>query len=182
MERFTRGYSEFRKKADRELYSRLGKGQSPHSFVISCSDSRIVPEEIFSAQAGELFVLRNVGNLAGANDAGFLSALEYAVLHLKVDNIVVLAHSECGAVKALSEKEHIDTEGLQKWLVQEEYDGDSMDDAVKNNGIRQYMRVKENPLVTRAIKEEGLNVELLFFDISSIELERFSDGKWEAIK
>lgn len=182
MDRLIKGYGKFRKNADLKLYEKLGKGQFPHTFVISCSDSRIVPEKIFSSEAGELFVLRNVGNLADLDDPCFLSALEYALLHLGVDNVLVLSHSECGAVKALSQRDHIDTEGLEKWFAHETYDGKNLDEAVRNNGIRQYRRILQHPLVNRAMKDRDLKVELLFFDICTLGLERFCGDKWEEIK
>ena len=99
MEKLYEGYREFRKTADRDLYGRLSKGQAPHTLVVSCSDSRIIPEAIFSAKPGDLFVLRNVGNVCRLDDPSVACAVEYAVNHLKVRSIVVLAHSDCGAVK-----------------------------------------------------------------------------------
>ena len=76
MEKLVNGYRKFLKSADRELYGRLSKGQAPHTLVVSCSDSRIVPEEIFSAKPGELFVLRNVGNVCRLDDPSVACAVE----------------------------------------------------------------------------------------------------------
>jgi carbonic anhydrase len=83
-------------------------GQHPDTMVVSCCDSRVAPETIFSALPGELFVVRNVANLVPPFESsgryhGVSAALEFAVLNLRVKHIVVLAHSGCGGVKACVE-------------------------------------------------------------------------------
>ncbi len=88
-----------------DLYGRLATdGQSPKALMISCADSRIVPELILQAEPGDLFVTRNAGNIvppfAQAN-GGVSSAVEYAVLALGVTDIIVCGHSGCGAMEAL---------------------------------------------------------------------------------
>ena len=72
-------------------------GQKPYAVVITCSDSRVVPEAIFSAGLGELFVIRTAGNVMGVSE---LASLEYAVEHLHALTVVVLGHTGCGAVHA----------------------------------------------------------------------------------
>ena len=88
-----------------DLYGRLAtNGQSPKALMISCADSRIVPELILQAEPGDLFVTRNAGNIvppfAQAN-GGVSAAVEYAVLALNVTDIIVCGHSGCGAMEAL---------------------------------------------------------------------------------
>lgn len=88
------------------LYSRLAKdGQSPKALMISCADSRIVPEHIMQADPGDLFVCRNAGNIvppyATAN-GGVTSTVEYAVMALGIRDIIVCGHSDCGAMKGLA--------------------------------------------------------------------------------
>jgi carbonic anhydrase len=91
-------------------YERLSlEGQHPEFMVVSCSDSRVDPETIFSAIAGELFVVRNVANLVppfetGGKYHGVSAALEFAALNLKVKHIVVLGHSGCGGVHTCLEQ------------------------------------------------------------------------------
>ena len=72
-------------------------GQHPYALVITCSDSRVIPELIFNKTFGELFVIRTAGNVI--ND-GERATIEYAIEHLKVENIIVLGHTHCGAVHA----------------------------------------------------------------------------------
>lgn len=73
------------------------EGQDPFAIVLSCADSRIVPELIFDTGIGELFVVRVAGNIANIDS---IASIEYAVAHLKTKMIIVLAHQNCGAVTA----------------------------------------------------------------------------------
>jgi len=90
-----------------ELYGRLAlHGQSPKALMISCADSRVVPEQIMQADPGDLFVCRNAGNIVppyATMNGGVTSTVEYAVSALGVSDIIVCGHSDCGAMKALSD-------------------------------------------------------------------------------
>jgi len=90
---------------NRALYETLAtQGQAPKVMFIGCSDSRVVPELITGAEPGDLFVLRNVANIVppfGLGEVGPGAAVEYAVLHLHVEHIVVCGHTDCGGIKAL---------------------------------------------------------------------------------
>ena len=111
-QRLIDGYTEFRGsrlKTEQSRYRELGDhGQSPEIMVIGCCDSRVSPEVIFDAAPGELFVVRNVGNLVppytpdGAQRA-VSAALEFAVQVLHVKHIVVLGHANCGGIRAFTE-------------------------------------------------------------------------------
>ena len=72
-------------------------GQHPFAVIVACSDSRVIPEAIFNCGIGELFVIRTAGNTIGENEAG---SIEYALDHLHVKAVIVLGHSNCGAVAA----------------------------------------------------------------------------------
>ena len=73
------------------------EGQTPYAVIVTCSDSRVIPESIFSAGIGELFVIRVAGNVIGAHQLG---SIEYALEHLGCRLVVVLGHTNCGAVAA----------------------------------------------------------------------------------
>jgi carbonic anhydrase len=106
----------------REEYERLAReGQSPRTLFIGCSDSRVIPNLITGMRPGELFVVRNVGNLVPpydtpGSDHGTVAAVEYAVLRLGVRDIVVCGHSHCGAMRALYDDAKADVPNLNQWL------------------------------------------------------------------
>lgn len=81
----------------------LEKGQNPFAVVISCSDSRVPPELIFDQGLGDLFTIRNAGNIIGDYELG---SIEYAVEHLHVPLVIVMGHSNCGAIGAYLEHQH----------------------------------------------------------------------------
>jgi carbonic anhydrase len=91
------------------LYNRLASdGQRPKALMISCADSRIVPEHIMQADPGDLFVCRNAGNIVppfATQNGGVSSTVEFAVVALGVRDIIVCGHSDCGAMKALVHEE-----------------------------------------------------------------------------
>ena len=102
------GYQRFRTadwRRQRERWAKLKDGQEPRVMVIACSDSRVEPAQIFDTLPGEMFVVRNVANLVppfetGGGYHGVSAAVEFAVTQLKVTEIVVLGHGQCGGCKA----------------------------------------------------------------------------------
>jgi carbonic anhydrase len=90
------------------LSSELAEDQAPDALLITCSDSRLLPDVLVTVDPGELFVMRNVGNLvppatvegASTGDLSEASAIEYSVLALNVRHLIVCGHSQCGAMKA----------------------------------------------------------------------------------
>ena len=128
MEHLIEGYRIYREKRWpelRALHRRLAeRGQSPRTLVIACSDSRVDPATIFNADPGELFVVRNVANLAPPceeNHIGFhgvSAAIEFAVAKLYVETILVLGHAQCGGVAAALDTSRRDVEHsfLDAWI------------------------------------------------------------------
>jgi len=126
-EKLFKGVIHFRKEdfeKNKEFFQGLKDGQKPHTFYIGCSDSRIVPNLITKTLPGELFVVRNIANVVPPyeiNDGTYkctASALEYAVKYLKVKNILVCGHSNCGGLKALfyDEKKLNKLPFVKEWL------------------------------------------------------------------
>lgn len=104
-----------------ELFGKLSaNGQFPKALMISCADSRIVPEQIMQAQPGDLFVCRNAGNIVppySTMNGGVTSTVEYAVAALGVRDVIVCGHSDCGAMKALSDPAGLETmPNVAAWL------------------------------------------------------------------
>lgn len=118
LSRFKKDY--FPRLEDR--YRRLvEEGQKPGTLLIGCSDSRIIPDRLTDAAPGELFVVRNVGNIVPPFETdhgrhGVSAAIEYAVEILGVRDIVVCGHSHCGAIRALYEPPPKMTPHIREWL------------------------------------------------------------------
>lgn len=125
--KFIAGFRRFRARyyADEEsIYRRLSQGgQSPKTMIIACSDSRVDPGMLAGASPGEIFVVRNVANLVPPFESqgkfhGVSSAIEFAVVNLRVENIIVLGHRQCGGIRTLmmSEKNLKPTSFVAKWM------------------------------------------------------------------
>jgi carbonic anhydrase len=126
MEKLIEGYRAYRTKRWPELrdLNRLlaERGQAPKTLVIACADSRVDPTTIFNAGPGELFVVRNVANLAppfeqGEGYHGVSAAIEFAVTQLRVETILVLGHAQCGGVAAALQQRPRDPNSfLDSWI------------------------------------------------------------------
>ncbi len=131
------------------------EGQAPYAVVITCSDSRVIPESIFSAGIGDLFVIRVAGNVIDNHQLG---SIEYAAEHLGSRLIVVMGHNHCGAVDAAI---HHDPAGYIKFITDEirEAIGEETDDykACCLN-VQRSIRVIEDSLEIRQEEEHGLRV------------------------
>src|SRR5688572_30910631 len=104
----------------REIFERLTAGQRPEALFITCSDSRINPNQLTQTGPGELFILRNAGNIVppyGAVHGGEAATIEYAICVLKVRDIVVCGHSHCGAMSGLLDPDSIENLcSVKSWL------------------------------------------------------------------
>jgi len=107
-------WAEKKTQVDPEFFRRLVAQQSPEYFWIGCSDSRVPANEIVNLDPGEMFVHRNVANLAPPQDANYLSTLQYAIAVLKVKHVLVVGHYGCGGVRTALESE--DHGLIDHWL------------------------------------------------------------------
>jgi carbonic anhydrase len=119
--RLKRFQTRFFPRYRREYRQLVEEGQHPSTLFIGCSDSRLVPYLLTGSGPGELFIVRNVGNLIPPYDAshgyhGTTAAIEYAVLRLGVHDIVVCGHSHCGAVEALYADPVPEAPHMNRWL------------------------------------------------------------------
>ena len=128
--------------------------------VISCSDSRVDPETIFSAMPGELFVVRNVANLVppyetGGKFHGVSSAIEFAVLNLRIKHLIVMGHSGCGGVKAaLDQSAAIQTEAqfISRWM--------SMLDDARLRVLASHQTAPHRKQKLKALEKEGVKTSI----------------------
>ena len=144
-----------------EEFRRLENGQSPETLFITCSDSRIDPNLITQTAPGELFVIRNAGNIVPRPGVGELSVeatIQYAVDVLKVSQIIVCGHSHCGAVTGLLNLDSLESmPAIRDWVKRSEAllerfrDGElSLADAIRGNVLLQLDHLREYECVQRA--------------------------------
>src|SRR5262249_24734385 len=161
--------------AHRELFESLSRKQRPETLLITCSDSRIAPELLMQTQPGDLFVLRNAGNLIppyGAAQGGEGATVEYAITALGVKHALVMGHSNCGAMKGLIHPESLDNMPLVvDWLrhadatrhvVDECYpdlrDDDLLNAAIKENVLVQLDNLRTYPKVAALMAKGSLSL------------------------
>jgi carbonic anhydrase len=155
----------------RELFERLRFGQSPEACFITCADSRIDPTLITNAKPGQLFIVRNAGNVIpcyGTANNGELAAVEFAVAVLGVKDIIVCGHTHCGAMKAVVHPETVASlPSLKDWL----HHCDSTAQIIKDH----YSHLSEEALYT-ATAEENVLVQLEHLRTLPIIASRVSRG------
>lgn len=155
MENLVRGIHQFQAthfKENQEFFARLSQGQQPDTLLITCSDSRIAPDLLMQTKPGDIFVLRNAGNIIppyGAANGGEGGTVEFAVAALKVKHIVVMGHSHCGAMKGLLKPEDLASLPLvAAWLKHAE--------ATRRVVQENYSDLEGEPLLNATIKENVL--------------------------
>lgn len=176
----------------RELFRRLSReGQNPHTLFITCSDSRVLAELITQSQPGDLFVVKNVGNIVppahvtGSTNST-AAAIEFAVEVLKVADIVVCGHSQCGAMEALMHPgpEFHSMPHLDEWLrtaepvrrmIESAYrhltdDTERTTAAAEENVLFALENLHSYPAVQRRLADGSLHLHGWFFKIASAEL------------
>jgi carbonic anhydrase len=123
VEKLVQGLHQFQAnyfRPHREIFKELVKGQHPESLIIACSDSRVSPTLLTQSKPGDVFVLRNAGNIVppyGASQGGEAATIEYAVAALGVKEIIVCGHTLCGAMKALMHPEDAaELPAVRSWL------------------------------------------------------------------
>lgn len=195
MQRLIEGYRRFRAQVypqHSKLFEKLAKGQQPQALFICCSDSRVVPEMVMQCEPGDLFPCRNAGNLvppATETNSGVAATVEYAVRVLKVADVIVCGHSDCGAMKGILESEKLESlpivrswlehAGLSKWLTRTLKKETSMafEERLRAiteiNVIAQLQNLKTHPAVDEALKKGAVGVHGWMFDIGSGDIRRF---------
>ncbi len=197
MEKLIRGIHNFQTTHFNEqqaLYSQLAKGQSPETLLITCSDSRIMPEQVTQAPPGELFVLRNAGNIVppyGASTGGEGATIEYAVAALKISHIIVMGHSHCGAMKGLLNPAEVAALPLVSgWLkhaeatrqvVAENYQDctgiDLLNAAIKENVLVQLDNLRTYPAVAARLAKGTLQLHAWIYEIEHGKILAFDSEK-----
>lgn len=167
---------------DEHYFEKLSKGQAPEFLYIGCSDSRVSAEELMGLEPGEVFVHRNIANMVPNTDLNSMSVINYAVVQLKVNHIVVCGHYGCGGVLAAMQQSDLGI--LNPWLrnIRDVYrihrktldaitnEEEKYKKLVELNVQEQCINVIKTAEVQKAFKERGLRVYGWIFDIHSGKL------------
>lgn len=178
MQQLVRGVHYFQNigyQQHKKLFERLKDSQSPEACFITCADSRIDPNLITHSQPGQLFIVRNVGNVIpcyGTSNNGELAAVEFAVMELGIEDIIVCGHSSCGAMKAvvsqMSQQAPTRTPSVMNWLRHA--------DATLQILREHYGHLKGDALV-KAAAEENVLVQLEHLRTLPVIAARIASGK-----
>jgi carbonic anhydrase len=183
-----------------EQFSELTAGQSPRTLLITCSDSRIVPSMVTSSGPGDLFVIRNAGNIVPPHDGGpggEAATLEYAVTGLKVKHIVVCGHSQCGAMTALLNPElAAPMPSVQEWLGLAESTRASVEAsvaedatpeeriarAIELNTLHQLNNLRSHPSVIAAVESGDVQLHAWVYNIGSGAVTAYHEDSGEFVE
>lgn len=178
MQKLINGIHQFQKQEFRPLqglFEQLSHGQNPETLFITCSDSRIDPNLLTRSQPGDLFILRNAGNIVpphAAGGSGEAATIEFAVAALGVKDIIICGHSHCGAMKGLLEPKYVDSlPAVAAWLkhaettrriVQDNYkelDGERLlTAAIEENVLVQLENLETLPSVASRLRRGDLHL------------------------
>lgn len=131
----------------KELFEHLAKNQTPQAVFIACSDSRVVPNLLVQSEPGDLFIIRNAGNIvppAGASYGGTTASLEYAIVALGIRDVVLCGHSNCGAMKGVLHPEKLDAmPAVRQWV--------SYADAARRAAVEAHPGADDETLLERVV-------------------------------
>ncbi|PRD15441.1 carbonic anhydrase [Pantoea coffeiphila] len=192
MKEIIEGFLKFQKNAFPErvkLFKNLANQQSPRALFISCSDSRLVPELVTQREPGDLFVIRNAGNIVpsyGPEPGGVSASVEYAVAALQVNDIVICGHSDCGAMTAIATCKCLDhMPAVSSWLRyadsarvvnearQHADQPTKVASMVRENVIAQLANIQTHPSVRLALEEGRVTLHGWIYDIESGRIDAF---------
>lgn len=168
----------------RDLFRRLANNQEPDALLITCADSRVVPQLIVQSEPGDLFICRNAGNIVppySEHTGGVSATIEYAVVVLNVRDIIVCGHSDCGAMRALLHPEKLaGTPAVSQWLnhaaraetvVRENY-GDRPEEErvnllIEENVLAQLDHLRTFPCVASRLRAGTITLHGWVYDIET---------------
>ncbi len=179
-------YSEEIHSQSQPLFDDLAQGQSPDVLFLTCADSRVDPSLITQTQPGEIFVCRNAGNIVPPSDSGLAAdgmaaSIEFAVKALKVSDIVICGHADCGAVKGAMAPDSLDALPLVgEWLRFADH-GDSSDlnTAIEANVLAQLDHLRTYDFISEAVAEGSLALAGCVYDIETGQVRVFNGNEFQ---
>jgi len=181
MQHIIEGFLSFQKEIfpqRKELFRSLASSQNPKALFISCSDSRLVPELVTQQEPGQLFVIRNAGNIVppfGPEPGGVSATIEYAVVALGVTDIVICGHSNCGAMKAIADNADLEpmpavySDAAKAVVEKKTWDKpiDKVNAMVQENVFAQLSNIKTHPSVAVGLRNNAIRLHGWVYDIES---------------
>ncbi|MEV4785000.1 carbonic anhydrase [Streptomyces tuirus] len=167
---------------DSAAYRKLAEGQYPEVLFITCSDSRVIPAMITGAQPGEIFELRNAGNIVPSygwpGACGEAATIEYALEVLGVQDIVVCGHSHCGAMGALKSGDDLSSmPGVDAWLrlarpelasvLETAPDDPSLPEVAQGNVVNQLAALRSYPVVRQRLDSGRLRLHGWYYEVDT---------------
>ena len=196
MQKIVNGYLQFKESGFEErkdLFERLSNSQSPEVLFITCSDSRIDPNLITQTEPGELFVIRNAGNIVPPHTIesdGIVASIEFAVVALDVKHIVVCGHSNCGAMKgALNTADLTALPKVKSWLnycseavtiVQSreaDIKSDQLNSMTQENVLLQIRRLEKYPEISKRLASGDIEIHGWVYEIGGGTIKCFNSRK-----
>ena len=185
MQKLIRGVVEFREKIRPSIldkFEQLALGQRPDVLLVTCSDSRVAVNVFASTNPGDMFVLRNIGNIIPPQNSPLatysLSGIEFALENIQVKHIVICGHSECGAMIAIHNGiDKVKTQGLQEWLkngIQKIETLKDHNELSRENVLLQLENLKSFPLVREKIEQGLIQLHGWWFDIKNADVYHYS--------
>ena len=167
-----------------ELFERLAKNQTPRAVFIACSDSRVVPNLLVQAEPGDLFIIRNAGNIVppeGSSYGGTIASLEYALFGLGIRDVILCGHSNCGAMRGVLHPETLDgLPAVRQWVTYAEparravaeahpgaADEELLDLVVEYNVIAQIRNILTFPRIRPLVERNELELYGWVYDIAT---------------
>lgn len=193
MKKLVSGYEKFRAEifpTMRETYEGLAGEQHPTALFVTCADSRILPAMIMQAEPGEIFIQRNAGNMVppyGERMGGVSATIEYAVLALNVEHIIVCGHSDCGAMRGVLHPEKVaKLPTVSSWLmhgevarqiVEDTYgaltEEQKLDALIRENVLAQLDHLRTHPSVASRMKSGDLQLHAWVYEIHTGRIEAY---------
>lgn len=200
MKKLIKGIIEFRQRSlvdYRAKFAKLALGQSPDTLFIACCDSRVVPNVFASCDPGDLFVVRNIGNIIpphgtqNSHDVSTAAAIEFSILNLDVADIVICGHSECAAMRAFIDAPPMgDKPSLDTWLQfaapsYEKFKAQaglstplsSHNHLSQINVLQQLEHLKTYPYVAKRLEQGQLRLHGWWFDLATADVYHYHQAK-----
>ena len=196
MEKLITGYLQFKEsgfKERKDLFAKLSNSQSPEVLFITCSDSRIDPNLITQTEPGDLFVIRNAGNIVPPHTVesdGIVASVEFAVVGLGVKHIVICGHSNCGAMKgALNTSGLSDLPKVRGWLnycseavtIVQSRDrnlkSDELNSVTQENVLLQIKRLEQYPEISKRLASGKIEIHGWVYGIGEGIIRYFNQEK-----